>query len=673
MVPPGLVPTIPIQSGHIAVHLEGSPGSKHLMHPSPPHSPTAVARLDLSRDTRHLRAYLRSLGCAPDLAEDLVQEVMLLVLQGRLPPLSPARRAVYLRTCARNLFLKQRPGRPLPLDPQELEQLSALWAQHLDPVGSPLLDALERCVAQLGPRARRALAGRFAEDLPRGDLARELDLDPASLTKLLQRSKAQLRRCIHATLPSDPKDSAMPAETTPVSEAFFDAMLFIHHDPARPLHTGVSVSGGAVGVQGTSDESGCQREGMVESTFRRWVFAAAVLATLLIWIWPRPAAEPGPVQQQPGTSYRVVRTPAELRQLPGEAVAVEIRVAALPTPGVAPEGWSVPQDLEPLQRLAGLRALRLTNFGKLDAAWLRSLPRKLQSLQLSGCHTDPDWVRGLPQLDRLRALDCGYVSPLLSIAQLEVLTTLPKLQTLKLGGLRVEKLRPADFDLFRRCKELSILHLYAAPRIPAAVLAPLRAVRGLRELCLPVRAIDDAGLAQLARFPRLERLRLTGGSEATIEGPAAHRLGAKGLAALAAAPQLRALFLDGVAWTAAELRALGACRTLRYLDLEDCGLDREQLTALAELGQLETLLINLRGNVADAAVLPLTGLRKLRHLSISRGRRFEAVGKEANPNLGAETLDRLRAALPNCDIQLPVYTQLTVRDEIRFSPPKRKR
>ena len=60
--------------------------------------------------------------------------------------------------------------------------------------------AFDACLADLSPQARRALALRFADKLPRTELAARLGIGTHGAKSLLQRSYARLRLCIERRL-----------------------------------------------------------------------------------------------------------------------------------------------------------------------------------------------------------------------------------------------------------------------------------------------------------------------------------------------------------------------------------------------------------------------------------------------------------------------------------------
>ncbi len=141
--------------------------------------------------------YLRTLGCEAALAEDLTQETFLAVLQRPFQQYSDAATAAYLRKVAHNQFvsLQRKSGREISVE--DIDTFNNAWAHWItDGNGQQLIEALRECVQQLGDRARVALDMRFAERQSRAEIAAAVGLSEHGAKNLMQRAKAQLRKCI---------------------------------------------------------------------------------------------------------------------------------------------------------------------------------------------------------------------------------------------------------------------------------------------------------------------------------------------------------------------------------------------------------------------------------------------------------------------------------------------
>jgi len=167
-------------------------------------SDESVPRL-VREHERLVRSYLRSLGCPPDLVEDLAQETFLRLFARPAETLeTPALRGT-LCTAARNLYfnsLRDDGARP------RLEEIERAWADYEgDDAGSSYLDALSACLERLPGRTREALRLRFGSNAPRAEIAARLELSLGGLKSLLLRAKQELRACVSRRLGLGSADS----------------------------------------------------------------------------------------------------------------------------------------------------------------------------------------------------------------------------------------------------------------------------------------------------------------------------------------------------------------------------------------------------------------------------------------------------------------------------------
>lgn len=143
--------------------------------------------------------YLRSLGCESSLADDLVQDTFVSVLQKPFEHYSDAATASYLRKVALNLFIsfKRREGKVVSTD--NIEAISDAWQEWVeDGTGDELVSSLQECLQELTERARWALKMRFREKLARIEIADNLNITEHGAKNLMQRAKKQLRDCLES-------------------------------------------------------------------------------------------------------------------------------------------------------------------------------------------------------------------------------------------------------------------------------------------------------------------------------------------------------------------------------------------------------------------------------------------------------------------------------------------
>lgn len=139
--------------------------------------------------------YLRYLGASAELADDLTQETFLQLLRAPYQERGPVARAAWLRTVARNLYVKafRRP----PFAVAELDAIEAAWTGFAgDDQGDAAVLALRACVAELQGRARDAIRLCYEEKRSRRDIAARLGLGEDGVKSLLARTRLVLRECV---------------------------------------------------------------------------------------------------------------------------------------------------------------------------------------------------------------------------------------------------------------------------------------------------------------------------------------------------------------------------------------------------------------------------------------------------------------------------------------------
>jgi RNA polymerase sigma-70 factor (ECF subfamily) len=144
---------------------------------SPPTTDRTTALGDLvERHQQGLWRYLRLLGAAPDLADDLLQETFIVALRRGIRDDGPAAVATYLRATARNLFCQHHRRRRAV---RGVEEADRIWNEHCaHDDGQGWFAALQACFDALPARSQRLLRGTYAEERGRDAMAAELGMRP---------------------------------------------------------------------------------------------------------------------------------------------------------------------------------------------------------------------------------------------------------------------------------------------------------------------------------------------------------------------------------------------------------------------------------------------------------------------------------------------------------------
>jgi RNA polymerase sigma-70 factor (ECF subfamily) len=169
-----------------------------------PADPRSAWRSALETVVRQQQAgvwrYLRTLGCTPDLADDLTQETFLVAHHRGLAEIEAEALGTFLRSTARFLYLRNvrntRRRAELLADAAD-----RLWARDCAPDdGAGWLEALRACVSALEGRSRRAVHLFYAENLDRNEVATRLGMRANGVKTLLHRVRNALRDCVRRRL-----------------------------------------------------------------------------------------------------------------------------------------------------------------------------------------------------------------------------------------------------------------------------------------------------------------------------------------------------------------------------------------------------------------------------------------------------------------------------------------
>lgn len=148
-------------------------------------------------------AYIWSIVRDEHLAEDVFQEVAMLVLEKREELRDPEALPVWMRRTARHRAmqaLRRQARRPRPLDEAVLDRLEATWDRYDHDQASDRVEALRECLAKLTPRAQQVMKLRYADGLSGQELARSTGRKLESVYMALSRIHNRLADCVRRRL-----------------------------------------------------------------------------------------------------------------------------------------------------------------------------------------------------------------------------------------------------------------------------------------------------------------------------------------------------------------------------------------------------------------------------------------------------------------------------------------
>jgi Leucine-rich repeat (LRR) protein len=279
-----------------------------------------------------------------------------------------------------------------------------------------------------------------------------------------------------------------------------------------------------------------------------------------------------------------------------------------------------------LAHLKGLQELRKLNVlgGPVSdegAEILAGLP-KLRELNLYRAELTNAGVAKLAALRELAFLDLRYTRATASGVE-KLRAALPHSKIDFTGSVAAASARSAvtDADLEKMDKDVEVLDLDTTEVSDIGV-AFLAKFTRLKKLRLGSTTVSDRGLAALAKLPQLESLSLSGTLVRTL-GPLSATLRdldlsstgitADALPHITALPALTRLNLAYTDLTDANLAKIGGIAALKTIDLTGTDVGDATLAGLAKLPQIEELLIN-HGRFKKTGVpllAPLVNLRRL--------------------------------------------------------------
>ncbi|MBI1369441.1 MAG: sigma-70 family RNA polymerase sigma factor [Planctomycetes bacterium] len=151
----------------------------------------------LMRERVRLYAYTWSIVRDQHLAEDVFQEVSILVMDKREELRDAAALPTWLLRASRHKALQAARSRrrdPLVFDEAAMQRLDRLWEKRDDVEDT--IAALRQCLSELTPYARRIVQLRYAEGLSGEALARKLDRKVRTTYMALTRIHNALAECV---------------------------------------------------------------------------------------------------------------------------------------------------------------------------------------------------------------------------------------------------------------------------------------------------------------------------------------------------------------------------------------------------------------------------------------------------------------------------------------------
>ena len=150
-----------------------------------------------------LLGYIWSMVRDPHIAEDIFQEVSVLVLEKReelndvkaLP--AWLRRTARFRALARLRTLERT---PTMLSASTMELIDGCWEDEEEPNSGDIISALHHCMAKLTPTARRMVVLRYDDGLSGAEVGEVVGLNVGAVYTALSRIHTSLRGCISGQL-----------------------------------------------------------------------------------------------------------------------------------------------------------------------------------------------------------------------------------------------------------------------------------------------------------------------------------------------------------------------------------------------------------------------------------------------------------------------------------------
>lgn len=162
---------------------------------------TAVERIirEFQKHRQPLLSYLRALTCDSDTAEDLIQEVSVIVLRKANAGERPDDLLAWCRGIARNLLLRERRDNRRMVyfgDENWIALVDRAFEENPADAGEFRRGSLRHCIEKLGAQARELLDLRYTHALKLKEIATRLKRSELAVQVGLSRLRKSLRVCI---------------------------------------------------------------------------------------------------------------------------------------------------------------------------------------------------------------------------------------------------------------------------------------------------------------------------------------------------------------------------------------------------------------------------------------------------------------------------------------------
>ena len=164
----------------------------------------------LSGQRVQLMAYIWSIVRAPDLVEDVYQDVCLVAMEKRPAVESDADLMRWLRAVAQNKalqMLERRHKTPKLMEPELLELMDEQWRDEDGPSHGSELEFLQGCLTKLTPYSREVVNLRYGQGLTTQKVADVLHRKVEAVYKALVRIHVALAECVRRKLIAEERGS----------------------------------------------------------------------------------------------------------------------------------------------------------------------------------------------------------------------------------------------------------------------------------------------------------------------------------------------------------------------------------------------------------------------------------------------------------------------------------